>query len=1179
MQMYNIFAARARGSSHALSLTRLLITMKLCIALMLIAVFQVKATAYGQNATIQARNVSLVWIFEELKKQTDYDFLYAFDDLSGSKPLTVNFKNAPITKILDAVFANQPLSYRIKKSMVLVTRKHLQAPIATVTQDSTRQIMGTVTDETGNPLSGASVSIQGGAGNGTYTDQSGRFSLTVPANSSLVVSYVGFETKTVPTDQRTTYGIALVEEPSVLEEVVVVGYSTQTKKEITGSVAIVDVEDMKNVPAGSAEQMLQGRASGLNITTSGSPGSASNIRIRGITSFGNNSPLVIIDGVQGELTDINSNDIESIQVLKDAGAAAIYGVRGSNGVIVVTTKKGKAGAAKITYDGYYGIQTPPSGNVYNLLNTQEMAEVTWKAFINSGQVDANGNPSHVQYGNGPTPVIPDYILVGTNTGVVGSLTEEQLASYNVDYSRGDIYQIIPANKEGTDWFHEIFKPAPIQSHTVSASSAGNKSSYFFSAGYFNQQGTMIDSYLKRYSVRANTSFNIKDNIRVGENLYLFTRDNPSAYTGVQNTSDTGNPLMLSFMMQPIIPVFDLMGNYAGTRARGLGQSPSPYAVAQRNGGYHNSSWTAQGNIFAEIDFLKHFNFRTSFGGFVRSGNTNNFLRRTYEDAENNSINTYNEGSSYTQQWTFTNTLQYNQKFGRHQVKVLAGLEAVENTGRTLGGSSAGYFSDDPSFLTLSSGSGNFTNRSSMSEYTLYSQFGKVDYNFDEKYIVGVTLRRDGSSRFSEQNRWGMFPAFSAGWRASEERFMEGVSWLDNLMIRGSWGILGNQLNVDPSNAYTQYNSTVGGSLNSYYDIGGTGSSPLQGFRLSRIGNLATGWEEDRLSNIGLDMTVLNSKLDLSVEYYQKRINGLLFEDQSPATAGGASLPTVNIGNIENKGVDFNANYHGTAGELTFDLGLNVTRYRSRVVDLPNTYFDTGTTRTGNFVRNQVGHPVGAFFGYQVERLFRDADDVANSPAQDAAAPGRFKYADITGDNQISTADRTFIGDPNPDFTYGLNMNASYKQFGLTMFFYGSQGNDAVNYQRWWTDFFPSLQGVKSKDLLYNSWRPDNLDAKTPIIENQSNFSNNAVPNSYYIEDASFLKLKNIMLSYTFGGNQLTRLGINQLRVYLQVANLFTITKYTGLDPELGGTESAFGIDYGNYPNNQRNYNLGVSFTF
>jgi len=1175
MQKYvNITAFTSSLNSRAFF--KILIVMKQCILLLCIVVLQAHAGAFGQSASLHLKNAHLTQILKELKRQTNYDFLYASEDLRNTGLVSANFENAQLTTILDYCFENQALSYTINNETVLVKRKLLPAKTHKGAKEDI-DLIGKVTDKEGNPLSGASIVIKGLFAKGANTDAEGKFRLTVPNDGIIVVSYMGYSTKEVIVGGQTTVLVVLESGESLLEEVVVTGYSAQTKKEITGSVAIVNVNEMKQVPAGSPEQMLQGRASGLTVTTSGSPGSGSNIRIRGITSFGDNNPLVIIDGVQGDLKDINANDIESVQVLKDAGAAAIYGVRGSNGVIVVTTKKGKNGGAKIAYDGFYGIQQPPGGNVYNLLNTEEMAEVTWRAFKNSGQVDANGNPSHVQYGNAANPVIPDYILVGSNTGVVGALGQEELDKYNIDYSKGSIYQIVGANKQGTDWFHEIFSTAPTQSHTVSASNASDKSSYFFSTGYFNQQGTLMDTYLKRYSVRANTSFNVKDNIRLGENLYVYYRDSPSSYNGILNTSDTNNPIMLSFMMQPIIPVFDIMGNYAGTRASGLGQSPNPYAVAKQNGNYQNTSSMAQGNVFAEIDFLRHFMFRTSFGGQIRSGNTNNFSRRTYEDAENNSTNMYTEGSNYSRQWTFTNTLQYSQQFGVHQVKALLGLESVENYGRTLGGSAAGYFSDDPSYLTLSSGSGNFTNYSTISKYTLFSQFAKLDYSFNEKYLMSATVRRDGSSRFSADKRWGVFPAFSAGWRLSEESILKSQSWLDNLMLRGSWGILGNQLNVDPSNAFTQYNS---GLQTSYYDLGGTGSSPLQGFILTKIGNQNTGWEEDKLINVGIDMTILHSKFDFTLEYYNKKVNGLLFADQAPATAGGAALPTVNIGNIENKGVDFNVNYHGKAGgELKFDVGLNFTRYKSKVIDLPNEYFDAGTTRTGNFVRNQVGNPVGAFFGYQIEGLFRDGEDVASSPRQDAAAPGRFKYADTDGNGVISAADRTFIGDPNPDFTYGLNLNLSYKRFDLAMFFYGSQGNDAVNYRRWWTDFFPSLQGVKSRDLFYNSWTPDNLEAKTPIIENQSNFSNSAVPNSYYIENASFLKLKNLTLGYTFANETLGKIGIDRLRVYLQAVNLFTITNYTGLDPEIGGTESAFGIDYGNYPNNQRNYNIGVSLTF
>ncbi len=1144
--------------------------------------------AYGatkdsnKTITLTAKNMSLIEVMRVVQKQSGMPFFINGSELANLQ-INVIVQNLELSKALDKIIQDRNLKWFVDSETIIIqplkstpkNEKNIRKS-ASYELKQEKPVRGRVVDEDGIPIAGVTITIKG-TSIVTATKSNGEFSI-LPRNSQdiLVFSTLGHNTQNITIGAQEIFDITLTKLISDLEEVVVVGYSTLNKKEITGSVSIISVDEMKQVPASNTEQMLQGRASGLNITTSGSPGSGSNIRIRGITSFGNNTPLVIIDGVQGELADINASDIESVQVLKDAGAAAIYGVRGSNGVIVVTTKKGKTEQAKVAYEGYYGIQSPPSGNVYNLLNTQEMADVTWKAFKNSGQVDANGNPSHLQYGNGPSPVIPDYIVVGNASGVIGSLTQAQLDQYNIDYTQGNIYQIVAANKTGTDWFHEIFKTAPQQSHTVSASAASAKSNYFFSTGYLNQQGTLIDTYLKRYSLRANTSFKIKDNIRVGENLYVFHRNSPSAYTGIQNTSDVGNPIMLSFMMQPIIPVFDIMGNYAGTRARGLGQSPNPYAVAVQNGGYQNTSWTAQGNVFGEVNFLNHFLFKSSFGGFVRSGNTSNFLRRTYENAENNATNSYTEGSTYSQQWTFTNTLEYTQKINKHNIKALAGLEAVEFFNRTLGGSSAGYFSDDSDYLTLTSGSGNYTNLSNKTKYTLYSQFVKLDYNYDDKYIVGATLRRDGSSRFSKSNRWGVFPAFSAGWRMSEETFLKNTSWLSNLMIRGSWGILGNQLNVDPSNAFTQFNS---GLQTSYYDLQGSGSKPTQGFILSKIGNQETGWEEDRLSNIGVDVSILNGTLDFSAEYYQKKISGLLFIDQSPATAGGATLPTVNIGNIQNKGVDFNINYHLKKEDFTFDLGLNMTHYKSKVIELPNDYFDTGTTRTGNFVRNKVGQPVGAFFGYQIEGLFRDADDVAKSPTQNAAAPGRFKYADKNGDNKITDADRTFIGDPNPDFTYGINLNANYKKIGLSLFFLGSQGNDAVNYQKWWTDFFPSLQGVKSKDLLYNSWTPQNLDAKTPIIENQSNFSNNAVPNSYYIENASFLKLKNVMLSYTFDDRLFKRVGIDRLRVYLQVTNLFTLTKYTGLDPEIGGTDSAFGIDYGNYPNNQRNYNVGLSFGF
>lgn len=1043
-----------------------------------------------------------------------------------------------------------------------------------------RTITGTVTTKEGTPLVGASVVVVGQK-TGETTGPNGNFSIQVPANAkTLRISYVGYQVEDVPISGVNNISVSLTSTATNLNEVVVTGYGTQRKKDITGSVAVVNVKDLKAVPAGSPEQMLQGRASGVNITTTGQPGSESNIRIRGITSFGDVSPLVIVDGVPGSIRDLNADDIQSFQVLKDAGAASIYGVRGSNGVIIVTTKRGKAGKPTITYDAYYGTQRPLQGNVWNLLNTQEMAQVTWLALRNAGQIDTTtGNPTHPQYGSGATPVIPDYILVGNENGVVGQPTPDQLAKYNIDYSKGDIYQIMPANKVGTDWYHELFKPAPIQSHTLSASGGSEKSTYYFSMGYFDQQGTFLNTYLKRYSVKVNTTFNLKDKIRFGENLYAFYKDNPQTdVLGETNIAAT-------YREQPIIPVYDIKGGYAGTRAAGLGNSWNPYARADRTRDNKGNQWQIAGNVFAEVDFLRHFTARTSFGGTLTNGYNYSFGYHEYENAENNTSNSFSENASYDRGWTWTNTLTYSQIFGKHSVKVLGGLEAIENYGRGVGGQSLGLFTDNPNYRTLSNGSSGFTNYSYAYQNSLYSQFGRLDYSYNDRYLFGATIRRDGSSRFGPDKRFGVFPAISAGWVLSQETFMRNITWLNNLKIRGSWGKLGSQQNVDPTNAFNLYSSSASsGNRGSYYDITGSNTSAAQGFTADRIGNPSTGWEEDQLTNIGLDAVLIENKLDFSIEWYKKSVQGLLFSDQTAgaATLGGAIRPTVNIGDIQNKGIDASLGYHGTVGkEFKFDVSANLTTYKSKIDSIPGGYFDvsSGGSRIGNFTRNQVGHPIGAFFGYQVIGLFQNQDDVSKSPTQTDAAPGRFKYKDVNGDGVISADDRTFFGDPNPDFTYGFNLNASYKGFDFSMFLYGSQGNQNINYVRYWTDFYPSFQGVKSKDLLYNSWTPDRPNAKTPIAENNSNFSNNGVVNSYYLEDASFLKCKSLVLGYNLPSATLNRFGIDRLRVYVQAVNLFTITKYTGQDPEVTGTNASFGIDYGTYPNNQKMYTAGVTLTF
>jgi TonB-dependent starch-binding outer membrane protein SusC len=1022
------------------------------------------------------------------------------------------------------------------------------------------------------PLVGATVLVRG-SNVATQTDVNGSFRLTVPNDRSvLVITAVGFEPMEISTSGKTTLSVELKETSTSLNEIVVTGYTAQKKKDITGSVAVVNVKSMKSIPSGNVENLLQGQASGVSVISSGSPGEGSNLRIRGITSLGSASPLVIVDGVQGSLHDLNPNDIESVQVLKDAGSAAIYGVQGSNGVIVVTTKKGK-GRATVNYDAYVGTERPLK-NGFNVANTKEYGDVLWAQAKNSGAA-----PKNAQYGQGASPVIPYWIIPAGSTNP--SDPNADPSKYNINSN-----QITKANQSGTDWFHEIFKPAIIQSHTISASGSSDKSSYFFSLNYFNQQGTLINTYLKRYSVRANTVFNIKDNIRVGENAYIFFKDNPKI-----NNQNEGNAISNSYREPAIIPVYDIMGNFAGTKAGGLSNAGNPVAIQKRQAFNKGNDWQVNGNVFAEVDFLKHFTARTSFGGTFDNYYYYNFTYTAYENAEGNTNpNAFTEGSGYNSNRLWTNTIQYNNIFGKHSVKVLGGTESKQVYNRAIQAGRSNYYSISPDYWTLNTGDPSTASNSggSPTQLTLNSYFGRVDYAFADKYLLSGVIRYDGASVFADGHKWGTFPSITGGWRISQEDFMKNVAWLTDLKIRGGWGKLGSISNINPTNPFNLYGSGAGYS---YYAINGQSTGANQGFYASQIGNTQTTWEEDIVTNVGLDATLLKNKLELSVEWYKKAISGLLYRRQSAIGNfnGGASQPFVNGGNIENTGIDFSATYHGTVKrDLKFDITGTLTSYKSKVVSLPEGYKyvdqnSGGSTRIGAFVRTQPGQAIGAFYGYKVIGYFKNAADVTGSPTQTDAAPGRFKYADVDGDKKITDADRTFFGNPNPKFTYGLNIAVSYKDFDFSTFLYGSYGNDVINYVKYWTDFPQVFGGNISKDAVYNSWTPTNLNPKVPILEQAPSFSTTTVFNSWYMEKGSYLRCKQMQVGYTIPTSTLKRFGVDRLRIYLQAANLFTITKYTGLDPELPASNlndnSNFGIDFGNYPANQKNFLIGVNLSF
>ena len=1040
------------------------------------------------------------------------------------------------------------------------------------------------------PVAGATVQVKG-AKTSTLTGADGSFTIhSVNKINELIVSSIGYSRITVPVNGANIGDIVLAISTTSLNDVVVTGYTAQRKKDITGAVAVVNIADFKSVPGGNSNDLLQGQAAGVTVISAGEPGGYTNVRIRGVTSLGNSDPLYIIDGVQipDGFANLNVNDIESMQILKDAASCAIYGVRGSNGVVIVTTKKGKPGNAKIQYDGYFGTQQPLSGNVWNIATPQESGQALYDQFKNSGLAFNATNFKNSQYGYGPTPVLYDYLTpINTNNG--GPQTDP---STYVLYTN----EITKTNKGGTDWFHEIFKPSPIQSHSISASGANDKSSYYMSAGYFNQQGTLLETYLKRYSLRVNTVFNVKEHVRIGENLTVFLKQTPGPVAINQNE---GNAISMSYRMSPLIPVYDVVGNFAGTQVKGLGNPKNPVAMLSRFGTNSSNAWEMMGNAFAEADFLKHFTIRTSFGGMYLNNTFSNFSYTEYENTENNTnTNQFAQSQVDRTNWTWTNTLTYNNKFGESNLKLLIGTEALQDHQNGFTATRGNYYitnpnnlTVDPSLWTLGFGSpGTQTNNSLVNGVTyplnssIYSLFARADYSYKDRYLLSATIRRDQSSIFAPDVNTGYFPSVSGGWRITEENFMKNIFWLHELKLRAGWGKLGSLSNAVPTNQYYLYTQSAPFSS---YDLAGASTSSMLGSYFLQNGSTTTTWEKDAITDIGIDASFLNH-FDLTFDWYKKSVSGLLFQQAILNFAGGPGSPYTNVGDISNTGLDGSITYHGgTRGAWKYDLTAIVSSYKNTVQSLGGSTqylneISKGSSRFGAFSRLQPGHSVGEFFGYKVAGLFQSADEASKSNQPDAAI-GRFRYADINGDGKITDADRTWIGDPNPDFTLGFNLAVSYKAFDLTAFFYGSFGNKDANYVKYWTDFPQVFDAAVSKTAALNSFGLPGANGKTPILERSANSANTTVFNSYYVEDGSYFRCKQIQIGYALPVSLLSKIGVDRFRIYFQVANLFTITKYTGLDPQLQTSDpnnnTNFGIDFGNYPANERSFNLGVQLGF
>jgi TonB-linked SusC/RagA family outer membrane protein len=1045
------------------------------------------------------------------------------------------------------------------------------------------------------PVVGASVRIKG-TNTGAVTDVNGDFAINVSPGNVLVISYIGYQSQEVTVQGNNFISISLQPANSTLNEVVVTGYTSQRKKDISGAVAIVDVTDAKKIPATSSEQILQGQAPGVTVINSGAPGAASTVFIRGIANFGNTTPLYVVDGEQtGDMSNVNPNDIESITVLKDAGSAAIYGIAGGNGVIVVTTKKGKAGKSQISYDGYYGTQQPLSGNVWHLMNPSQQSTLAFRA----GDVPTE----NLYLASGGAGTVPTYGYHGTTgvpvfgaAGVTNDPNVLQYYKFDASNSANDFLIQKFATGAGTDWFHSVFKAAPEQNHTITGSGGSDKSTYLFSLNYLNQQGTLLNNFAKKYQARINTTTSTLNNhLRFGETGFVTYTEANGDYNGTQQQE--GGPIAFTYREMPIIPVFDIAGNYGGgydgPLGEPLGNGSNPYAILARNSTNNEHFVRVDGNIFAEADFAKYFTVRTSIGGQLYNQYYWNIGYNQYENFEtHNSPNNAGENEQISSNYTWTNTIVYKEIFGKHNIQILGGYEQREGHGREFHASAQGFFSLDPNYVQLQFATPVNAPTSFVYQPTaIESFFGRLDYTYNDKYILGATIRRDGSSLFFPGHQWGTFPAVSLAWRVSQENFLKGVSWLNDLKIRGSYGEAGNNKNIGGGNAFSSYGSGTGST---YYGITGTNNSITQGFAISQIGNPNVSWEIDKITNAGFDISLFNH-LDISADWYKKAVSGLLFGLPLPSTVGGGNTPAVNVGDVQNTGVDISAVYHDRVGkDFSFSIGANITTYKNLITKESNTsnFFDTGASRDNPIVRDQVGQPIGEFFGYITQGIYQNAAQVASLPGYAGAKPGSFIYKDVDGDGKITPNDRTFMGNPNPNFTYGVNLNASYKAFDFSAVLYGSQGNKDFNYVKYWTNFYSTFQGGKDIALYNNAAIVQNGVVTNPSAQlpaaSYSQALGSSTVSSFYVEDGSFLKLRVAQIGYTFDPAMLKTIGIAKVHVYLQGTNLFTITKYTGLDPELvpslqnqqgGRASAAFGIDYGAYPNNQKQYIVGVNLTF
>lgn len=993
-------------------------------------------------------------------------------------------------------------------------------------QDVT-EVSGTVKDNLGETVIGASV-LEEGTSNGVVTDIDGHFKLKVKQGAKLRISYVGYNTVTLPASHNMV--VTLEEAGNIMDELIVTGYTTQRRADLTGSVAVMNMDEPISASNPNMLSSMQGKLAGVTIADDAAPGGGSStIRVRGMSTVNpNNSPLYIIDGVATteNLNSLNPADIESIQVLKDASSASIYGSRAANGVIIITTKQGKGD--KLTVNVNYSLSLQTVAKTYDMLTAEQWGQAYWTAAKNS-----NITPSHPFYGSGETPQLGEWLD----------------AAHTVRSSN-------------TDWQDEVYSEAWTHNLSASVANSSKNGSVMFSLNYVNQDGLVDYTFYRRYSARLNSTYNIGKYVKVGENLMVANWQD----RGFTTNADHGVPAMAIFQ-HPAIPVYDINGDFARPMYLSNSDFANPVQTIYNGRDNTNNSWRIFGNGFIEVTPVKGLTLKSNIG-IEHVQYFNKTLNRKVNPSDRNNVNrAYGSGDT----WTWTNTANYNLDIDDHHLNVLGGVEAIKYTFEDLSATRYDYAFEDDSFMQIGAGTGDQTNGGGKNEWALFSLFAKADYNYADRYLLSATIRRDATSRLWKGQNSGIFPAFSAAWRLSEEKFFPKNDIVNDVKVRVGWGQNGNAA-ID--NFYAGYTSYAYTSGNGAYDMAGTNNSVIGGVIVSASGNKNLKWETTTQTNIGLDLRMFNNSFGLSLDYFIKNTKDMLTQPPALSVAGENAVVYRNTGSMKNHGFELVADYHSKQyGDFSWDGSFNFSLYRNEVEKL-NDY--VSFISAGDW-RIMEGQPMGVYYGYVADGLFRTEEEVYNSADQEGKGLGRIRYRDLDGNGVINENDRCVIGDPNPDFSLGLNLSFKYKRFTLSTFFTGEFGFDIYNIVKKQLDFMGTgLRDINHGAEILNAWSPENPNSNIPALA-LTDANNEMRMSTYFIEDGSYFKMKYIKLQYDLP-SKLAKKFCQGLSVYGQVENVFTITGYSGLDPELPLSSYGARVDNSPYPRS-RTFSIGLNLQF